>query len=357
MATTYDFRWNKQEHIRQCARALGDDRSLFFAQKPWTPPIENLVGTVSYYEPVRIDRVRRRLEGVDKKRYLKEILDAILEPGMTDRERVAAICEFVSGALYYNPLQQPQEDRTGELVTDPVELLELHDGRCGQGVAVTLALLEQAGIEGRKRDVVHHTLCEARYDGRWHLADALMFGEGQPERDGEVVSVAELQRDPYFADAFPLRCFVYEREEVESADGYKYLGYCFGEWGSLPYYSYYMGGEKDFPPLRPVVLAPERAARDLLRLRWAASGKRNRGTVRYRITMYRDRARRQRVFSRVVTNTTRSWPVPELDVMYYFAVAGIDDHIEKNPDTWYPESATNFVVPSDPDQYGWFGVL
>ena len=357
MPAKYDFRWDKQEHIRQCARALGEEHSLFFTQKPWVPAIDNMEGAVSYYDPVRIDRVRRRLKGLDKKRYLKEILDEILEAGMGERERVAAICGFVSGALYFNPLQQPQEDDTEALVMDPVELLELHDARCGQGVAVTLALLDQAGIEGRKRDVVHHTLCEARYEGQWRLADALMFGKDQPERDGEVVSVADLQREPYFADAFPLRCFTYKTEEVLSADGFRYLGYCFGEWGSLPYYSSYMGGEEEFPPMMPTVLAPERVARDMVRLRWSPSGRRKRGRIRYRIVAYRDRARTRPIFKKTTTTTTHAWPIPELDNMYFFGVTAIDDHIEKNPDTWYPESVANFVLPSDEGQYGWYGLL
>ena len=42
--------------------------------------------------------------------------------------------------------------------------------------------------------------------------------------------------------------------------------------------------------------------------------------------------------------------------MYFVGVAAIDDHVLKNPDTWYPEAVTNFVlVPKG--QYGWYGVL
>lgn len=356
MALQYDFRWNKQAHIRGSARWLGRDRSLFFPMEPWTPPTINMEGKISYYDPARIARARKRLRGVDKKRYLRGILDHILKRDMSAKERVAAICGFVSDALHYNPTQQPQENDTGAMLTDPVELLELHDARCGQGVLVTLALLHQAGIECRERAVFHHVTCEARYQRKWHLADALMFGAGQPERDGEVVNVAELQRAPYFADAFPLRCFAYTPEELLSADGYRLLGYCFGDWGSLTYYSWYMGGDEEYPPTMPLLLPAERAGSNAVRLRWSASRKRNGGAVRYEVSVYRDRARTRRIFARTVKRPEAVFVVPESNRMYFVSVKAIDDHMRKNPNTWYPGAVGNFVlVPKD--QYGWYGVL
>ncbi|HQH50999.1 MAG TPA: hypothetical protein PKY01_01155 [Candidatus Hydrogenedentes bacterium] len=338
------------------ARSFGPDRSVFFVMEPWTPPIGNLQGKVSYYAPERIARIRKRLEGVDRTAYLQGILQRILDGRMDDKARVARICGFVADALYYNPIQQPQEGDTGPMLTDAVELLELHDGRCGQGVLVTLALLEQAGLECRRRDVFHHVTCEARYGGRWHLADALMFGASQPERGGEVLNVAQLRRDPYFADAWPLRHFAYTPEELLSRDGYRLLGYSFGDWGTLAYYSWYMGGEEDYPPMMPCVLPPERLKGQGVRLHWSRSGKRNGGRVRYRVSVYLDRERAQRLYFKETDKTSVMWRVPEMNRMYFIGVSATDDHVLKNPDTWYPEAVTNFVlVPKE--QYGWYGVL
>jgi Transglutaminase-like superfamily len=356
MTVRYNFRWNKHNHVRLSTRALDTDTSLYFSSEPWSPASDNMEGRVSYYNPKRIAAVRKRLKGVNKKQYLRDIVTKVCKGINADKERAAAICQFVSDALYYNPLQQPQENHTGDLLCDPVELLELHDGRCGQGVYVTVALLEAAGIECRLRNVFHHVTCEARYGGRWHLADALMFGAGQPERDGKVLNVAQLRRDPYFADAFPLHCFAYTPEELLSRDGYRFLGYAFGDWGALAYYSWYMGGELDYPPFMPVALPPERLSDDTVRLRWAPSAKRNGGPVRYRVTVYEDRQRTVPVFTRTVKSTSLKWRVPAPNRMYFTGVAAIDDHIEKNPDTWYPEAVGNFVLVP-PDQYGWYGVL
>lgn len=356
MAIRYDFNWDKHAHVRKSARSFGRERSLYFDMLPWTPPVANMEGKVSYYDPRRIARVRKRLKGTDKKRYLREIAARICRPDMTDKQRVAAVCGFVSQALYYNPIEQPQENDMGDMITDAAELLELHDGRCGQGVCVTLALLEAADVECRRRNVFHHVTCEARYGGKWHLADALMFGKAQPERDGEVFNVAQLRREPYFADAFPLTCFAYTPEELLSRDGYRLLGYSFGDWGSLAYYSWYMGGQEEYPPMMSVFLAPERVSQDTVRLRWAPSGKRGGGAIRYRVAVYHDRARTQRILLKTTHALSLVWRVPEPNRMYFAGITAVDNHTAKNPDTWYPEAPGNFVL-APKDQYGWYGVL
>jgi hypothetical protein len=241
-------------------------------------------------------------------------------------------------------------------VTDPLELLELHDGRCGQGVVVTLALLAEAGIEARSVQAHHHVTCEAFYDGGWHLADALMFGGGQPEREGEVPSFAALAAEPYFADAFPLRCFAYDPEELLSADGYRPLGYVFGEWGSLPYYSWYLGAPVDYPPTLPHALPAERLEGGRLRLRWTPAAKRGGGMVEYHVRVFADRARTREIAEATVPFAWWEWKVPEEGRHYYTEVCAVDDHREKNPRTWYPACPGNFVLVP-PEQYGWYGVL
>jgi hypothetical protein len=219
-----------------------------------------------------------------------------------------------------------------------------------------MALLDAAGIEARRRNVFHHVTCEARYDRGWRLADALMFGAEQPERDGEVVNVALLRREPYYADQFPLHCFVYTPEELLARDGYRLLGYCFGEWGSLTYYSWYMGGEEDYPPTMPIVLPPVRRSHRRVILRWTPSAKRNGGRVRYRLRICRDRDRTDFIIERTLAETAFEWSVLEENRMYFVGVTATDDHVRKNPKTWYPEAVGNFVlVPRG--QYGWYGVL
>src|SRR5689334_17491610 len=137
----YDFNWDRSAHVRLSCRSLPRAQSLYFVKQPWSPPPVNLEGPVSYYPADRIRQLRARIAGMDKKAYFRDILDHILSGAKTDKERVTAVCGFIGDALYYNPIQQPEEpegvqteDHSATGIYDAVELLELHDGRCGQGV-------------------------------------------------------------------------------------------------------------------------------------------------------------------------------------------------------------------------------
>jgi hypothetical protein len=300
--------------------------------------------------------MRRRVAGLDRAAYFADILDHILKDARTDRERVSAICGFVGDALYYNPIQQPQEDDTGPGIFDPVELLELHDGRCGQGVAVTLALLQAAGIEGRQVNLSHHVSCEAFYDGGWHLSDALMFGTKQPHRDGAVLSAAAIRRDPYVTDAFPLKYLQTLTEETLTEDGFRALGYVFGEFGTMPFHSWYWDAPKDCPPTLPIPLVTQRRGGDRVRLNWAPSFKMGGGEVEYRLTLFCDRDCTQVIGDRTTRQNFVDWEAPERNRIYYYEVAAMDDHRKFNPDTWYPTLRNNFMLVPE-EQYGWYGVL
>lgn len=359
----YNFGWNRAEHIRLSCRSLPRAQSLYFVKHPWTPPPTNLEGNVSYYPAERIYAMRERIAGMDRHAYFQDILAHILPGTKTDKERVAAICGFVGDAIYYNPIQQPEEpagvqtsDHSMTGIYDPVELLELHDGRCGQGVMVTLALLEEAGIEGRKVLLDHHVSCEAKYDGGWHLADALMFGTEQPHRDGVVLSGDEIRADPYATDAFPLRYLVTLMEETLTADGLRNLGYVFGEFGTMPYHSWYWNAPKDCPPTLPIPLVGQRLGGDSVRLNWSPSFKMGGGDIEYRLAIFGDRDFRQKVFETTTRVNHFDWEVPERNRIYFYEVAAMDDHRRFNPNTWYPGLRSNFLLVPE-EQYGWYGVI
>jgi hypothetical protein len=359
----YDFSWDRKAHIRQSCRSLPRAQSLYFVKHPWTPPPVNLEGSVSYYPAERLIAMRERIAGLDRDAYLQDILDHILTDCRTDKERVTAICGFVGDSLYYNPIQQPEEpagnqtdDHSMTGIYDAVELLELHDGRCGQGVMVTLALLEAAGIEGRKVLLDHHVSCEARYDGGWHLSDALMFGTEQPHRDGEVVSGDAIRADPYFTDAFPLKYLVPMPEETLTEDGYRALGYCFGDFGTMPFHSWYWGAPLDCPPTLPIPLVSQRLGGDRVRLNWTPSFKKGNGPVEYRLTIFADRDCTEPIFQTLTPTPSFEWEVEEWNRIYYYEVAALCDHRRLNPDTWYPALRNAFLLVPE-DQYGWYGVL
>ncbi|MEW6754088.1 MAG: transglutaminase domain-containing protein [Candidatus Latescibacterota bacterium] len=346
-----DLRFDRQAHLARYRRGYAAGRSLYLPHAACTPPIRNLCGPATDYPPGREAELVRRAARTDSRAYLLHRAETVTLGADSDAERVRRITGHLQRALYYNPIQVPAS-------SDPVVVLESHDARCSQGVEVTLALLQVLGIPCRAMPLFHHTVAEAYYDGGYHLADALFFGAEQPHREGRVLSVEELQADPYFADAFPQACFAYDPELLQSEDGYWVLGYVFGVWGSEPYWSYYLGvgAPKDHPPTLPLALPAQRLGDRAVRLHWAPSLKVGGGRVEYRVQVFADRQRTRPVLSTTTAATSLEWEVEEPNWMYFVEVQAMDDHRQKMPATWYPAARSNFVlVPRE--QYGWYGVL
>lgn len=351
----YDLHFDRAAHMAQYRRRYREVRSLYLPEETWTPPIRNMCGSATQYLPGKEAELIRRSAKTDGKAYLTELAHtltaastATTAEAMNDAERVKRILGFINGALYYNPIQET-------VTTDPVAILESHDARCGQGVIVTLALLETLGIPHREAMLNHHVVAEAYYDGSWHIADALFFGADQPQRDGRVLSVDELKADPYFADAWPQQCFAYDPELLQSEDGFWVEGYVFGVWGSEPYYSYYLYGPKEHPPTLPVALPTQRAGKGRVRLNWSKSIKPGGGPVEYDVRVFRDRACTEQVFHKLTRSTSLTVKV-EPNWMYFVEIRAMDAHRALNPATWYPAARSNFVLAPE-EQYGWYGVL
>ena len=341
--------WDRDAHIRQYRRGYSRGRSLYLPEPQHSPAPVNLSGPAASYSPGRDAELARRAARTDAKAYWAVIAESVCGDLEPPAEKARAIGGFVQRSLYYNPTQVPT-------VGDPIAVLASHDARCGQGVAITCAILEAAGVECRQTGVNHHVVTEVRYDDAWHLLDALFFGEDQPTRDGQVVSVEQLQADPYFADAWPQPCFAYDPELLTSEDGYQVLGYVFGIWGSEPYYSNYMGGEYDCPPTLPSLLPVQRLGGSKVSLRWGESVKMGGGEIEYDVRVFADRECSEEVFRTATAETRAIFCVPEPNRMYIVEVRAIDQHRERNSDTWYPPARWDFVLAPE-EQYGWYGVM
>lgn len=345
----YALDFDRKAHIAKYRLGYETYRSLYIPEPTHSPAIVNLRGPSLLYSPGREAELVRRAAKTDVKAYFDELAATITRDAETDADKVKRILGFVRHALYYNPIQEPTS-------TDPIVILEAHDAKCHQGVILTLKLLEAAGVPGRTVPAFHHVSAEAEYDGSWHLADALFFGTQQPARDGRVVSGDELKAEPYLADAWPIDCFVYDPDELRGEDGFHVQGYVFGIWGSEPYYSYYFGAEMDHPPSLPHGLPAERIDDGRVRLNWTRSLKMGGGRVEYDVRVFRDRACADLLLQAQTSEPSHVMEVPEQNRMYFIEVRAMDDHREKNPDTWYPAARNNFVfVPRD--QYGWYGVF
>ncbi|MCX5659914.1 MAG: hypothetical protein NTW19_09355 [Planctomycetota bacterium] len=343
-------KFDKTAHVRDSARRMGTERSLYVAAEPHCPPPVNMEGPSFGGQPGRQQALDRRMAVTDVKKYWEHLGQVLHLAGHDDASRVAAVGAFVQRNTYYNPVHEPEGS--------PLLMLESGDVRCGQSVAIARAILDAMGIRNRARGLPNHVVAEAFYDNDWHLLDSLIFGEHQPAKDGKVLSLDELAADKYFADAMPMRCFDYDPDELRSREGFYWLGYVFGEWGSLPFYSGYFGpmGEWEFPPTLPLTLPGQRLSDKVVRLRWAPSIRRAGGKIEYRVQVYSDRAMRTLVHEAMAPEAHLDFDVPQANCMYHYRVSAVDDHRQKNPRTWYPSRVSNFMlVPTT--QYGWYGTI
>jgi hypothetical protein len=345
----HDVNFDRQAHLAGYRRSYPAHHSLYLPERTWSPAIKNMEGPATDYSPGKEAEILRRVARTDPNAYWKELAGTVTRGCSTDAERVRRVGGFIHNAVFYNAIQEP-------VTNDPIASLECRDIRCGKGVAITLRLLEALGIPARSVGLSHHVVAEATYDGSDHIVDALFFGSYQPKREGRVLSVAELKAAPYFADGWAQECFAYDPELVLSVDGFNVQGYVFGPWGAEPYYSFYLGAPKDCPPTFPTVLPAERLGGDRVRLHWSKSLKRGGGEIEYEVRVFNDRACKDKLFEAMRAETWADFDVPEGNRMYFVTVRAMDDHRQKNPNTWYPACRGNFVlVPND--QYGWYGVL
>ena len=370
----YDFNWDRASHLANNRRSYSWHDSLFIPEPTHSPATTNLEGTAVFYPQGRMEELIRRAARTDRAAYWRRICDRILPSDADDATRFQLILEHVQRAIYYNPLYMP--DMPG--APDALISHQAHDGRCGHGAAIVLALCEAAGIEARWVPLDGHVVAEAFYDNAWHYGDPLFFGGSQPAIEGRVLSVNELKKDPYFADALPQQAasfdietlfhlprhrwglnaqpYLFEPELLRSEDDFQALGYIFGPWGSQPYYSFFLGAKKEMPATLPIFLPVRRLEENQVEIAWSPAIKWGGGRIEYELRIFEDRKCSREVLRRSLEETSFAWTVPQRNWMYFLEVRAMDDHRIRQPNTWYPAARSNFVLVP-PEQYGWYGVL
>ncbi len=159
--------------------------------------------TVFDYDFERLEAIRRRLDGVDRRAVLAELFDRISHDCTTDHDRHVAVLEFCNKCGFYNAIQPMWPDRTP--VFDPLICLELAEQRCGHSARVAASLLDAGGYETRIVQLGGHLIAEVFYDDDWHYLDATSFGGRWTvtDADGSIPSVHELGHRPFAIDAGP----------------------------------------------------------------------------------------------------------------------------------------------------------
>ena len=120
-----------------------------------------------------------------------------------EEEAVRRILRFVQKAVFRDPVVQPLAE-DGAL-PDALAALWCARGRCGHTAKILVDLFRRTGMEARIRQLPRHVVAEARCGDRWVLADADAFKGGIiPEGpQGRLLSMDEVEANPYLLDRFP----------------------------------------------------------------------------------------------------------------------------------------------------------
>ncbi|HEY5791976.1 MAG TPA: transglutaminase-like domain-containing protein, partial [Chthoniobacterales bacterium] len=130
---------------------------------------------------------------------VSSLLDAVLRPGMSDREKVVALWKFVVASRQHGYRAHPAAE-----LHDPVRFLNVYGyGFCDDASSALTVLASEAGIPTRIWDLSGHVVPEFFFDGKWNLLDP----DGEVcyfEKDGVTFAdVESLQREPERIREFP----------------------------------------------------------------------------------------------------------------------------------------------------------
>ena len=155
-------------------------------------PIQNRSVTIRNLGEDLVNNPRIIVNGRKQWSTTADIVDEVIDDGMSDREKALALWHFlVDNRHHSRPAHNAIE------MHDPVRYLNVYGyGFCDDSAAVYQVLAEEAGLKARIWELEGHVVPEAFFDGDWHMLDP----DGEIyylEDDGQTIaSVETLQQRP-----------------------------------------------------------------------------------------------------------------------------------------------------------------
>ncbi|MBL8829924.1 MAG: hypothetical protein JNM18_23295 [Planctomycetaceae bacterium] len=219
----------------------------------------------SIYDFSRLEQVENSLAYIDRRAVLQRLFDELTRNSTNNVERQTAIIEFghkgFQHGIYMQPLNYDRQVRAstgkyifdGTDVRDPLVLLELAEGRCGQVNKVIADLWHSLGFRVRLLGVNSHTSGEVMYEGQWHYNDAGLFGGTEipvvPRAPGSTInkvpSFKEMRANPTLVDRMALYTGVYEGNRFPRGTSAEYASHWYYDDLNDTYTFYEKGPQAD----------------------------------------------------------------------------------------------------------------
>lgn len=325
-----------------------------------TPVVSNRSpGTFPF---INLEQARLKAQRLGGQDLLNQIVQQLLINCSSQEEAVRSIITFVQKAIYRDPISQPINP-DGSLPDSAVTLL-CSRGRCGHVSRLIVDLCSGAGIEARITQLPNHVIAEVKVDDRWVVADGDFFKHGiiPVNRQGKMLSLSEINENPYQLDRFPPTGLLSRpvSDSSKGVFGYPVTGYVDAleppERGFVS--GYYVEKARGIPPGIPVIesFGVHKLASFLLhdsrvQLKWQAStaklgtlrgyrvyvGSQSRGW-NYNNPMLADSIESELPCDILKTETIKnriSFKVPPGINRIYASVVPYTNRIKKEPETYF----------------------
>lgn len=163
---------------------------------------------VYHYDFDEVQGLEEQYRGVSRAEFLRGVFARAVNgrEDASDNEKWLAVMDYIEHTMRHPRVEQPMY-RDGSMVTDPLILMLLHEGRCGHQARVVVDLASANNYEARLVQVAAHVVAEVKWGGAWHWIDAdggIPIGSLR-SRFAELPSVEALARTPYVLDSLSFR--------------------------------------------------------------------------------------------------------------------------------------------------------
>ncbi len=182
-----------------------------------------------------IYQIERKLDGVSRLAVLKKLFWEVNNHLMTNEEKWRNVLINLNQAIYHHLFQQPVYEEN-IIVSDPLVLLELGNGRCGHFSRIIIDIALANDYDARLVQVAHHVVAEVYWDNKWHLVDIpfiFNFSNQWP-------SIEELSFQPNEIDYYPPFYANYFFDSESNKIFHEYLN---KKWDLINNSSTYFGSE------------------------------------------------------------------------------------------------------------------
>ena len=185
---------------RHYQAAKGASATRLYAEIAPEPVLSN-ASPATFPTPL-LSYARSYGRSVGGEKYLAQLASTLTGGAGDEEEKVRRLIRFVQRAIFRDPVSQPLDE--GGAIPDPLTALWCGRGRCGHVAGVLVGLSQHAGFEARIRQLPKHVVAEIKCDGRWVVADADAFKGGivPTDADGRLLSIDQIEANPYLLDRF-----------------------------------------------------------------------------------------------------------------------------------------------------------